>query len=78
MTPRILATTIAALALGGAFFAIRAAEKTGAQGAPASAKGFPMPDEKDRVIRTEEEWKKLADMQEAARKEGMGAAVYDP
>jgi hypothetical protein len=26
----------------------------------------------------EEEWKKLADMQEAARKEGMGAAVYDP
>jgi hypothetical protein len=26
----------------------------------------------------EEEWKKLSDMQEAARKEGMGAAVYDP
>jgi predicted RNase H-like nuclease (RuvC/YqgF family) len=26
----------------------------------------------------EEEGKKLADMQEAARKEGMGAAVYDP
>jgi uncharacterized protein YabE (DUF348 family) len=26
----------------------------------------------------EKEWKKLADLQEAARKEGMGAAVYDP
>jgi hypothetical protein len=26
----------------------------------------------------EEEWKKLSDMQEAARKEGMGGAVYDP
>ena len=26
----------------------------------------------------EEEWKKLSDLQEAARKEGMGAAVYDP
>jgi hypothetical protein len=26
----------------------------------------------------EEEWKKLSGMQEAARKEGMGAAVYDP
>lgn len=25
-----------------------------------------------------EEWKKLAEMQDAARKEGMGAAVYDP
>ena len=26
----------------------------------------------------EEQWKKLAEMQEAARKEGMGASVYDP
>ena len=26
----------------------------------------------------EEEWKKLSDMQEAARNAGMGTAVYDP
>jgi peptide-methionine (R)-S-oxide reductase len=61
MTPRASLIAFIALVAGGtlSLLAVRTLPATAATPAVSAAKGFPMPDEKDRVIKTEDEWKAL-------------------